>query len=183
MTRSSESRDIAGIGETTRVLTADQRGSTRMIADQKRQVLPLINTDRNRLIDHSSQHLPLRSVPNRTNNHSLTTHTIENNIRSAADNQFADSGLSPGASQARMVSESLNHGNDSRGQPLGCVWFIQRHVSPNFLKPRERQRRPDDFYRHGGPSSCLWPQTHLGSGSSWSVPQERSHAFMSSCRM
>lgn len=130
-----------------------------------------------------SQLFALRAVPNGTDNHPPPTHTMENNVRSAADDQLADPRLSPGATQARMISESFNNGDDSRGQPLGCVGFVECHVSADLLKARQSQRRPDDLYRHSGPSSCLWPQTHLGSGSSWSVPQERSQAFMSSCRM
>jgi hypothetical protein len=65
-----------------------------------------------------SQLFPLRSVPNGTDNHPLAAHTIENNVGSAADDQLADSRLGSGAAQARMVPESFNHGDDSRGQPL-----------------------------------------------------------------
>lgn len=84
------------------------------------------------------QLFPLRSVPNSTDNHPPVTHTIENNVRSATDDQFADSRLSSGAAQARMVSESFNHSNDSCGQPLGCIRLVQRNISANFLKPSQR---------------------------------------------
>jgi hypothetical protein len=100
-----------------------------------------------------SKLFPLRSVPNGTDNHPPTTHTIKNNVRGAADDQLADSRLSPGTAQARMVSEGLNHSDDSRGQPLRCIGFVQSYVCANFLQPRQSQRRPDDFYRHGGLSS------------------------------
>jgi hypothetical protein len=50
-----------------------------------------------------SQLFPLRSVPNGTDNHSLAPHTIENNVRSAADDQLADARLGPGAPEARTV--------------------------------------------------------------------------------
>jgi hypothetical protein len=87
-----------------------------------------------------SQFFPLRSVPNGTDNHPPPTHTIKNNARSAADDQLTDARLSPGAAQARMVSESFNHGDDSSSQPLGRFRLIfsrvnQRHISADFLKP------------------------------------------------
>jgi hypothetical protein len=62
------------------------------------------------------QLFPLRSMPDGTDDDPPATHTIENNVRSAADDQFADSQLGPGAAQAGMVSEGLNHGDDSRGR-------------------------------------------------------------------
>lgn len=125
---------------------------------------------------------PLCSVPDGADDDSLAAHAVEHNIWSAADDQFADSRLGSGPAQAWMVPESFNHGDDARGQPRRCLRFVLRHVGADFLKPGQRLRRPDDLYRHAG-SSCAAPQTHLGSGNSWSVPQERSHAFMSSCRM
>lgn len=86
----------------------------------------------------ASQLFPLRSVPDSTDNHVPVTHAIENNVRSAADDQFADSRLSSGAAQARMVSESFNHSDDSCGQSLGCIRLVQRNISANLLKPRQR---------------------------------------------
>ena len=135
-------------------------------------------------IEVGSQLFPLRPVPDGADNDPLATpNPVENNIGSAANDQLADSRLGSGPAQAGMVSESFHNGDDSRGQPFRCIRLVPCHVSANLLKPRPRQGRPDDLYRHSGPSSCSAPQTHLGRGSSWSVPQERSHAFMSSCRM
>jgi hypothetical protein len=130
-----------------------------------------------------SQLFPLCSVPDGADNNPPTTYAVQNNIGSAANDQLADSRLGSGPAQAGMVSESFYESDDSHGQPLRGIRLVPRHVSANLLKPRPRQGRPDDLYRHSGPSSCSSPQTHLGSGNSWSVPQERSQAFMSSCRM
>jgi len=136
-----------------------------------------------RLGPNASKLSPLRSVPDGADNNPPTTYAVQNDIRSAANDQLADSRLGSGPAQAGMVSESFYDGDDSRGQPLRRIRLVPCDVDANLLKPRSRQGRPDDLYRHTGPSSCSAPQTHLGSGNSWSVPQERSHAFMSSCRM
>jgi hypothetical protein len=59
-----------------------------------------------------------------TDNHLLATHTIENNVRSAADDQLADSRFGPSAAQMRMVSESFNDGDYSCGQPLRRIRLV-----------------------------------------------------------
>lgn len=74
-------------------------------------------------------------MPNGTDDDPLATHTIENNVRSATDDQFADSWFGPGPPQTGMVPEGLNHGHDSCGQPLGGVGLIEGHVGADFLKP------------------------------------------------
>lgn len=82
-----------------------------------------------------------------------------------------------------MTPESFSHGNHTCGESLRRVRFVPGHISANLSQPRTCQRRPDDLYWHSFSSSCSLPHTHLGSGSSLSVPQESNHAFIFSCLM
>jgi len=82
-----------------------------------------------------------------------------------------------------MISQRFHNGHDANRQAFGGVGFIQGDIGTNFLETASSEWRPDDLYRHSDSSSWFLPQTHLGGGSSWSVPQERSQAFMSSCLM
>jgi hypothetical protein len=83
----------------------------------------------------------------------------------------------------RMIPQGFYNRHNTRCQTLGAIRFIQSDVRSNFLESGPSQWRPDDLYRHNDSSSWFLPQTHLGGGNSWSVPQERSQAFMSSCLM
>src|SRR6266436_216828 len=106
---------------------------------------------------------------------------VEENIRGAADDQFAIAGLGPGATQMRMCSQHFHNRDDARCHAFGSVGFVQRNVGANLPETGSSQGRPDNLYRHSDSSSWLSPQMHLGGGNSWSVPQERSQAFISSC--
>src|SRR5882724_101992 len=122
---------------------------------------------------------------------------IEDRIRSAADDEFADAGFRADAAEIGMDSQSFNDGNDAGGQAFGGVRLVQGDKGANFLEAGQSQGRPDDLYRamfswqvrsqpreggRGDSSAWTLPQTHFGGGNSRSVPQESSQAFMSSCR-
>src|ERR1700693_1370751 len=126
-------------------------------------------------------------MPNRADNHPPSLHAVQHDVRSASDHQLPDPRLSPDPPQVRMISQSFDHGNNPNGQPFRCLRFVASHISANFLQPGSCQRGPDNLYRHSASSSsslpCNLPQTHFGTGSSWSVPHDSSHAFMSSFLM
>ncbi len=82
-----------------------------------------------------------------------------------------------------MISQGFHNCDDAHCHTFGSIRFIQSDIGTNFLETGSSEWRPDDLYRHSDSSSWFLPQTHLGGGNSWSVPQERSHAFMSSCLM
>ena len=130
---------------------------------------------------HSQSSSFLRALPIRTDNYALSPHSIKYRIRRSPDNQLANTRLRSGAAQVRVQPQSLHHRNDSCGQLSCSSGFVQRHEGMNLSQPCPRQRRPNDLYRYSASSSCSFPQAHFGGGNSCSVPQESSHAFMSSC--
>src|SRR5260370_1791075 len=120
---------------------------------------------------------------------------IEDGIRSAADDEFTDAGFRADAAEVGMNSQSFHDGNDAGGQAFGGVRLVQGNEGTNFLEAGQSQGRPDDLERamlflqvgsqpreRGRGDSSAWalPQTHFGGGNSRSVPQETSHASMSS---
>ncbi len=127
--------------------------------------------------------LSLRAVPNRLYCDTPATEFIKDNVRSAADDQFAKARLGSCATQVRMISQRLHNRDDARCQAFRSIRFIQSDVCANLPQTSSSQGRPDNLYRHSDSSSWFLPQTHLGGGTSWSVPQERSQAFISSCLM
>lgn len=115
------------------------------------------------------------------NRNAVTAHTVEDNIRRATDYEFSHPWLGAGATQMGMIPESFDHGDNAHCQLFCGLRLVQSHVSPNFLQTCLRQWRPDNLYRHRDSLSWFFPQAHFGGGSSWSVPQDKSQAFMSSC--
>jgi len=82
-----------------------------------------------------------------------------------------------------MISQRFHDRHDANRQTFGGARLIQGDVGTNFLEADSSEWRPDNLYRHSDSSSWFLPQTHLGGRNSWSVPQERSQAFISSCLM
>ena len=130
---------------------------------------------------HSQRSPVLCAMPDRADNHALPAYSIKYRVRRSPDNQLANSRLRSDSPQVRVHPQSLNHRDNSCSQVSCSFGFVQRDESTNFPQPCSRQRRPNDLYRHSASSSWYSPQTHFGGGSSRSVPQESSHAFMSSC--
>jgi hypothetical protein len=122
-------------------------------------------------------------VPNCADRYPLLLDAIEDDIRSATDDQLADAWLGSGAAEVRMILQRFHEGDDSRGEAFSCVGLVDCDVGANLLQARACEGRPKDFYRHSSSSSCFLPQAHFGGADSWFVPQERSQAFMSSCLM
>ena len=77
-----------------------------------------------------------RSVPNRTDKHTITTDLIKDDVRSSADDELSDSGIHPRSTQAGMVSKRLNDSNNAGRQPLRRLRLVQGYVCLDFLKPR-----------------------------------------------
>lgn len=125
--------------------------------------------------------LLLCSMPDRQDGDPRAMNSVKNDVRRAANNQFAKPGFRACAAQVGIVSQSFDNGNDSSRETSCGIRLIQRHVSSNLLQPSASQRRPNNLYRHSVSSSWFSPQTHWGGGISFSVPQERSQAFISSC--
>ncbi len=113
----------------------------------------------------------------------LSADTVDNDVGSPADDQLPNSRPGTSAAKGGMMSESFHDRHDARCQPFRGLGVLQGVVGADFLKAGSGEWRPDDLYRHRASSSCSLPQTHFGGGNSRSVPQERSQAFMSSCRM
>lgn len=122
-------------------------------------------------------------MPDSADNNALALHAVQNDVRSVSDDELSDSRLSPGSAQVGMIPESFDHGDNPHGEPFRCLRFITSNVIADFPQAGPRQRRPDNFYWHSASSSCVLPQTHFGTGNSRSVPQDKSHAFMSSFLM
>jgi len=128
--------------------------------------------------------LPLLcSVPDVADCDAFTPHLISHKIGSATDYQLSNSRSGANSAQPGMHPQGLDKCDDSGGDSVSCLGIISCNISANFRQSSSGQRGPDYFYRQSASSSCSLPQTHLGGGSSWSVPQERSQAFISSCRM
>lgn len=137
----------------------------------------------------------LGAVRDSGNNDAVSANAIEDGIRSAADDQLADTRFRADAPQIRMNSQSFHNRDEACSQAFCSIGLVQGNEGANFLKASERQRRPDDCQRatfcrqgrtqlrgFGRTGTWLWnlPQTHLGGGNSWSVPQESNQTFMSS---
>jgi len=108
---------------------------------------------------------------------------VKNYVGSAANDQFANAGFNSYSAQVRTASQCFHEGYDPDREAFGGAGLIESYERSNLLQACARQRRPSEFYRHNASSSWFLPQTHLGGGSSWLVPQESSQAFMSSCLM
>ncbi len=126
---------------------------------------------------------PLCAVPDRVDNYALAADTIVDDIGGPADDQLSNAGAGSHTAQVGMGAESFHHRDVARGEPFGGFGFVQSNIGSNFLEAGVGQRRPHDLYRHSPSSSCALPQAHFGGGSSWSVPHESNHAFISSCLM
>jgi hypothetical protein len=87
--------------------------------------------------------LTLRGVPNRGYGDTTAPVLINDNIRGAADDQFAIPGLGSGASQAGMISQGFYDRDDAHCQALGSVRLVQREVGANFSKAGSSQWRPN----------------------------------------
>jgi len=57
-------------------------------------------------------------VPDGADDDALAAHSVENDIRSAANDQFANSGFASGATQGGVVSQNFNYGNNPGSQSL-----------------------------------------------------------------
>ena len=120
----------------------------------------------------------LGGVPNREDDDALSADAVQNDVRSAANDQLADTGFRAGAAQVRLIAEGFHDSDDAHGEAFRGDGLILRDKGADFLKAGSRQGRPDNFYRHRVPPSCTLPQTHFGGGSSRRVPHESSQAFM-----
>lgn len=94
-----------------------------------------------------------RSVPNRVDDHPIPPDTVKNDIGSASDDELADSWLCADPTEVGMMAQGFHHCNDAHGQSLCCLGFVQCDVCANFLEPKPRQGRPDDFDLFAPPRS------------------------------
>ena len=126
---------------------------------------------------------PLRRVPHCRDRYALTTETVGNHVGRTAYDQLTNSRLGSDPPKMGILPKSLNNSNDAGCQSFRSFRFVPRHIGPNLLQSRNRERGPDDLYRHNFWPSCCLPHTHFGIGSSRLVPQESSHAFTSTLLM
>ena len=75
------------------------------------------------------------------------TEAVKDDVRSAADDEFAEVGLACWVAQMRLQLEGLHECNDARGEAFGGCGVIEGDVGADFAKASERQGRPDDFKR------------------------------------
>jgi hypothetical protein len=108
-------------------------------------------------------------------------HSIKHHIRSAANDRLATIRLRAHSAQVGMLPARFDNCHNAGGEPGGSHRLVPGDLNPNLLQPRSCQRRPDDL-PHTASSSWALLQTQFGGGSSRSVPQESSQAFMSSRR-
>jgi hypothetical protein len=78
---------------------------------------------------------------------------VENQVGSAADDQFANAGFNSCSAQVRTTSQRFNEGHDPDREAFGGVRLIESYELSNLLQVRPRQGRPGDFYRHNTSSS------------------------------
>jgi hypothetical protein len=109
---------------------------------------------------------------------------VEDAVGGAGDDELTEVGFGEGVAQAGIEFQGLDKRDDARGEALGSEGIVEGDVGADFTEAGEGKGRPDDFEWAGQlcQRASLWdlPQTHLGSGSSLRVPQERSQAFISS---
>ncbi len=122
-------------------------------------------------------------MPNRADDYPVVLHPVQHDVRSASDYQFPNPRLGPDPAQMGMITESFDHGDDPQRQPFRRLRLVSSDVGANFSQARSCQSRPDNLYWHSASSSCVFPQAHFGTGNSFSVPHDSSHAFMSSFLM
>jgi hypothetical protein len=70
---------------------------------------------------------------------------MEDSIGGASDDQLANSGVRASAAQIRVIPQSLDDGDDPRGQTIRGVRLVQGNVRVYFPQPCARQRRPDNL--------------------------------------
>lgn len=87
----------------------------------------------------------LRCVPNCADRDPLLLDAIQDDIRSATDDEFADGWLGSGTAKVRMVLERFHQGDDSHGEAFGCVRLVDGDVGANLVQARACQRRPNDL--------------------------------------
>lgn len=104
----------------------------------------------------------------------VTAEAVEDEVGSAADEQFAEIGLGGGVAEVGVKLESFNESHDARGETFGSVGIVEGDVSTNLAQTGNGEGRPDNlgraFHRCEGRASS-------GSGSS-----RICHALMSRLR-
>jgi hypothetical protein len=83
----------------------------------------------------------------------IAANAVENQVGSAANDQFANAGFNSCSAQVRTISQRFNEGHDSDGEVFGGVRLIESYERSDLLQACSRQRRPSDFYRHNASSS------------------------------
>jgi hypothetical protein len=79
----------------------------------------------------------LRRVPNGVDGDVAAINAVKDEVRSAAYDQFTDSGFGASTAEVWISSEGFDQGDDADGQALGGLRFIQRDVSADLLQSRE----------------------------------------------
>jgi hypothetical protein len=82
-----------------------------------------------------------------------SANAVENQVGSAADDQFANAGFNSCSAQVRTTSQRFHEGYDPDREAFGGAGLIESYERSNLLQACSRQRRPSDFYRHNTSSS------------------------------
>lgn len=77
---------------------------------------------------------PLRGMPDCRDRHVPATETIRNNIGRTADYQLTNSRFGSDPAKIGILPQSLNNGDDTRGQSFRSFRFVPGYISPNLLQ-------------------------------------------------
>ena len=132
-------------------------------------------------------------MPHCQHSYSLSTCLIDHDVRGAPDYQFPCPWFGTLLAKVWVASQCSHYAHDPRCESSCRFRLVDSDVLSNLVEPRQRLSRPYNLKfasqlvsraaAHAASLSWRFPQAHLGSGNSWSVPHESSHAFMSSSLM
>ncbi len=105
-------------------------------------------------------------MENGKNSDSISLYSIGKNVGSAGDYELSSLRGSSLAPNMRAAGELIGGGDDTRRDTASGLWFVLLDEAADFRQLGDGRRRPN----YG----------HVGGGSSFSVPQERSQRRTSS---
>ncbi len=83
-------------------------------------------------------------MPDRQNRDSLSSYSIENDVRRSPDDQFAQSWFNTRASHVGKVLQHFDNRYDSHAKSRRSIPLVLRNVSTNLIQTLTRSGGPDN---------------------------------------
>jgi len=107
-----------------------------------------------------------------SNEDALAAEAVEDDVRSATDDELAEIGFTSRVAESRMDAKRFDEDDDARGEAFGGGRIVEGNASTNFAQACDGERRPNDFRRrlsHGKWRRARIPQglKPIGLCASW----------------